>query len=361
MNAAVFRSVPTLVGSYLLVPTFEGELGAIDVETGELVWRLPGDGSSIRSLAPAGEVLVAVRGGAESGFEAYRARSRRRARSGGLPDHARARIACWARWPCPPSACWLWCSCWVASWRAVWDRHSVTIHRQRRAVPTQNPSTLGKTRTRRRDEQEQAFDGHWVARTARHPARVRHRHLKPPPGEACSTRSSRPRAAGATSMPTIRTSLARGVVTVAGTPVLAVAAVAIVAAEWLGALALGYEGPFALFVSALALPPVGTSFDATLSTALFGLQGGFFAILGFVALRAVVQALLVAAIVEVLRASPLGRWTLVRALRHASRHAGGQRRRRRSAHPRQPARPAARPRVRAVDPDGGARRRRLPA
>jgi hypothetical protein len=84
---------------------------------------------------------------------------------------------------------------------------------------------------------------------------------------------------------------------------------------WLGALALGYEGPFALFVSALAIPPVGTSFDATLSTALFGLQGGFFAILGFVALRAVVQAAVVAICVEVLRSSPLGRWTPIRALR----------------------------------------------
>ncbi len=71
MNSAVFRSVPTLVGSHLLVPTLEGEVGAIDVETGELVWRLPGDGSSIRSLVPAGDMLVAVRGGAESGFEAY--------------------------------------------------------------------------------------------------------------------------------------------------------------------------------------------------------------------------------------------------------------------------------------------------
>jgi hypothetical protein len=45
------------------------------------------------------------------------------------------------------------------------------------------------------------------------------------------------------------------------------------------------------------------------------LRGGFFAILGFVAVRAVAQALLVATIVEVLRGSPLGRWTLVRALR----------------------------------------------
>jgi hypothetical protein len=116
-------------------------------------------------------------------------------------------------------------------------------------------------------------------------------------------------------MPRIRTSLARGIVTVAASPAIAIGAVLVVVAEWLGALALGYEGPFALFVSALALPPVGTSFDATLSTALFGLQGGFFAILGFVALRSVVQAVLVTAIVEIFRSTPLGRWTFVRALR----------------------------------------------
>lgn len=120
---------------------------------------------------------------------------------------------------------------------------------------------------------------------------------------------------GSTSMPSIRTSAARGLVVVAGTPVLAVGAVALVVLEWLVALALGYEGPFALFVNALGLAPVGTSFDATLSTSLFGLQGGFFAILGFVAFRAMVQALLVAVIVEVLRSAPLGRWTLIRALR----------------------------------------------
>lgn len=124
-----------------------------------------------------------------------------------------------------------------------------------------------------------------------------------------------PRVPGATPMPSIRRSLARGAASVFGAPVLAVAAVGFVAAEWLGALALGYEGPFALFVTAFALPPVGTSFDATLSTALFGLRGGFFAILGFVVLRAVAQALLVAAIVEVLRSSPLGRWTVGRAMR----------------------------------------------
>lgn len=124
-----------------------------------------------------------------------------------------------------------------------------------------------------------------------------------------------PRVAGTSPMPRIRTSLARGVVTVTATPILLVGTAAIVAVQWLVALALGYQGPFALFVTALALPPVGTSFDATLSTSLFGLRGGFFAIVGFVVVRAVIQALLVAAIVEVLRGSLLGRWTLERAIR----------------------------------------------
>jgi outer membrane protein assembly factor BamB len=71
MNATAFRSMPTLVGSFLLVPTLEGAIGAIDVEAGEIVWRLPDDGSSLRSLAPAGGVLIGVRGGARAGFEAY--------------------------------------------------------------------------------------------------------------------------------------------------------------------------------------------------------------------------------------------------------------------------------------------------
>jgi hypothetical protein len=124
-----------------------------------------------------------------------------------------------------------------------------------------------------------------------------------------------PRVAGSSSMPSLRASVARGVAVTAGTPAIAIGAVLVVALEWFGALALGFEGPFARFTNSLALAPVGTSFDATLSTGLFGLRNGFFAILGFVVLRAVVQALLVAAIVETLDPSPLGRWTLFRALR----------------------------------------------
>ena len=124
-----------------------------------------------------------------------------------------------------------------------------------------------------------------------------------------------PRVAGSSSMPGLRSSLARGVATVAGTRAIAVGVGVVVIVEWLVTLALGFDGPFARFTSALALPPVGSSFDATISVGLFGQRVGFLAILGFVVVRAIVQALFVAAIVEVLRSSPLGRWTLVRALR----------------------------------------------
>ena len=124
-----------------------------------------------------------------------------------------------------------------------------------------------------------------------------------------------PKVAGSSSMPSLRSSLARGVAVVAGTPAIAVGVAAVIIIEWLVALALGFEGPFASFATALALPPVGSAFDLTLSVGLFGQQAGLLAALGFVVVRAIVQALFVAAIVEVLRSSPLGRWTLVRALR----------------------------------------------
>lgn len=71
LNAPTFRGVPILIGEHLLVPTIEGELAAIDATTGELVWRLPADGSSMRSLASTADTVVAVRGGARSGIDAF--------------------------------------------------------------------------------------------------------------------------------------------------------------------------------------------------------------------------------------------------------------------------------------------------
>ncbi|MGH2629068.1 MAG: PQQ-binding-like beta-propeller repeat protein [Actinomycetota bacterium] len=70
-NSIVLRTVPVLVGGYLLVPTTDGELAAIEVASGELVWRGAADGSPLRAMAVAGDRLVAVRGGAETGFVAF--------------------------------------------------------------------------------------------------------------------------------------------------------------------------------------------------------------------------------------------------------------------------------------------------
>jgi glucose dehydrogenase len=71
LNAPTFRGVPILIGDHLLVPTIEGALAAIDAATGELVWRMPADGSAMRALASTADTVVAVRGGARSGIDAF--------------------------------------------------------------------------------------------------------------------------------------------------------------------------------------------------------------------------------------------------------------------------------------------------
>ena len=124
-----------------------------------------------------------------------------------------------------------------------------------------------------------------------------------------------PRAAADTDMPKIRTSIGRGFITAAGTPGIVVAIAAVVFLEWLAAVLFGFQGPFAIFVNALAIPPVGTSFDFQIAQAVFGVQGGLIAVLGFVAIRGVVVALFTGAIVDVLQTGSASRWSLVRGMR----------------------------------------------
>jgi outer membrane protein assembly factor BamB len=69
-NVATFRSVPALIDGSVVVPSRDGDLGVIDALTGELVWRLEGDGHAIRAVTPAGDLLVVVRGGGGSGLQA---------------------------------------------------------------------------------------------------------------------------------------------------------------------------------------------------------------------------------------------------------------------------------------------------
>ena len=109
-----------------------------------------------------------------------------------------------------------------------------------------------------------------------------------------------PRVAGTSSMPKIPASLWRGTVAVLSTPATLVAVPLIILVEWAAAVALGFQGPFSVFASALALPPIGTGFDGGLATSLYGAQTGLFLLLGFVALRAVIMSVLTAVIVQVL-------------------------------------------------------------
>lgn len=109
-----------------------------------------------------------------------------------------------------------------------------------------------------------------------------------------------PRRVGTSSMPRIPASLARGAVAVLSSPALLVAVPLILFVEWIVAVALGFQGPFSVFASALAVPPVGTGFDGGLATSLYGAQQGLVLLLGFVVLRAVLLSVLLAVIVQIL-------------------------------------------------------------
>jgi hypothetical protein len=118
-------------------------------------------------------------------------------------------------------------------------------------------------------------------------------------------------------MPRIRTAFTRGVTTVMGAPTLVIAPIVYVLVVWLALVALGYQGAFAPLVNLLALPPIGTSLDATLATSLFGLKGGIFGMFVFLAIRAAALAFLAAAAVAMLddgRVSPARLRSGLRAL-----------------------------------------------
>ena len=71
LNQNVFRAASIAVSGHVLVGTVEGDLAAIEVSSGELVWRSDDSSSPIRAMAVAGERVVVVRAGADTGLEAY--------------------------------------------------------------------------------------------------------------------------------------------------------------------------------------------------------------------------------------------------------------------------------------------------
>jgi hypothetical protein len=122
-----------------------------------------------------------------------------------------------------------------------------------------------------------------------------------------------PRAAGVASTPSVRASLSRGVVTVASSPAIVATAISLLLLEWLVLIAFGYQGPFALLINQLGVPPVGTFSDLNLSTSVFGLRTGFIALLGFILVRSIVLSILTALVVDQLEVGTTSRWSVVRA------------------------------------------------
>ncbi len=107
-----------------------------------------------------------------------------------------------------------------------------------------------------------------------------------------------PRPRVATSMPKIPASFWRGLIAVVSTPALVVAVPLILLVEWAAVVALGFQGPFSVMGSALAVPPIGTVFDGGLATALFGAQAGLVMLVAFVIFRALILSFLTVAIVQ---------------------------------------------------------------
>jgi hypothetical protein len=124
-----------------------------------------------------------------------------------------------------------------------------------------------------------------------------------------------PRPTAPTSMPKIPSSLMRGFVAVLAAPILIIAVPVLVIVEWLLAVALGFQGPFSVFVNALAIPPVGTIFDASVATGIWGGQAGFVFVIGFVAVRGVIMAVATVAIVQMLERNLVETSALSRGVR----------------------------------------------
>jgi outer membrane protein assembly factor BamB len=71
LNELVVRSSALVIGDHVLVASVHGDLAAIDLAGGRLVWRRGETGPVLRSLTPVGDRVVGVTGGARAGLVAF--------------------------------------------------------------------------------------------------------------------------------------------------------------------------------------------------------------------------------------------------------------------------------------------------
>jgi hypothetical protein len=115
-------------------------------------------------------------------------------------------------------------------------------------------------------------------------------------------------------MPKKSTSVGRGFITAASSPVIVGSTIVAVFAGWTLFVALGFQGPFALMTSFLALPPLGTVFDSGLVGRLFHLPPTV-SIFGLIALRSLLLAVFTSLVLDALTGVRQDRWSIVRGLK----------------------------------------------
>jgi hypothetical protein len=124
-----------------------------------------------------------------------------------------------------------------------------------------------------------------------------------------------PRTSGASPMPTLRRSIARGFVTVISTPAIVGYVAVVTFAQWVVLVAFGFQGPFSDLSGVFAWPGPGTLQDGQLAALVFGnSRGTLFTVFGFIAVRGLVLAVLTTMAVERLRTGAVSAWSLRRCL-----------------------------------------------
>ena len=134
-----------------------------------------------------------------------------------------------------------------------------------------------------------------------------------------------PRTPGASPMPKLRTTIAKGAQTALGIPGLLIAIPVVLLVVWLILVALGFQGPFTALNVTFAIPPVTTFADAQVAgrtfraavdaTGLSATLPGFVGLAGLLLVHAALSAVIATLCVEQLRTGGTSRWALRRALR----------------------------------------------
>jgi hypothetical protein len=134
-----------------------------------------------------------------------------------------------------------------------------------------------------------------------------------------------PRTPGASPMPKLRTTIAKGAMTALGIPGLLIAVPVVLLVAWLILTVFGFQGPFTALNVTFAIPPITTFADAQIAGRTFraavdasGLSAtlpGFAGLAGLLLVHAALAAVIATLCVEQLRTGGTSTWALRRALR----------------------------------------------